>query len=57
MARAIRSAFPDLDFSIVDLTSLAVIQRLGLRQAAAFVADLPAYRFGPRLEPSFTVVR
>lgn len=56
-ARAIRSSFPDQGFSIVDLTSFAVMRRLGLRRAAAFDRDFAIYRFGPRLDQALTVVR
>jgi predicted nucleic acid-binding protein len=56
-ARAIRLAFPDQDFSIVDLTSFAVMERLGLRRAAAFDRNFAVYRFGPNRDRAFTVVR
>jgi predicted nucleic acid-binding protein len=56
-ARAIRLAFPDQDSSIVDLTSFAVMERLGLRRAAAFDRNFAVYRFGPNRDRAFTVVR
>lgn len=56
-ARAIRETFPDQDFSIVDLTSFAVMRRLGLLRAASFDRDFSVYRFGPRGERALTVVR
>ncbi len=56
-ARAVESSFADQDFSIVDLTSFAVMGRLGLRRAAAFDRDFAVYRFGPRRDRAFTVVR
>lgn len=56
-AWAIGEAFPDQDFSIVDRTSFAVMERLGLRRAASFDDDFAIYRFGPKRERAFEVVR
>lgn len=50
-------AFPDQDFSIVDRTSFAVMERLGILQAASFDADFAIYRYGPRRAKAFEVVR
>lgn len=55
-AWSIRVAFPDQDFSIVDLTSFAVMQRLGLQRVATFEADFAIYRFGRRRDRAFMVV-
>lgn len=56
-AWAIGEAFPDQDFSIVDRTSFAVMQRLGLERAAAFDDDFAVFRYGPRRDRAFEVVR
>lgn len=56
-ARAIGETFADQDFSIVDLTSFAVMRRLGLSRAASFDRDFSVYRFGPRRDRALTVVR
>lgn len=55
-ARAIGEAFSDQDFSIVDRTSFAVMQRLGVHRAAALDADFAVYRFGPRKDRAFEVL-
>jgi predicted nucleic acid-binding protein len=49
--------FPDQDFSLVDRTSFAVMERLGLERAAAFDDDFAVYRWGPRRRRAFVVVR
>jgi uncharacterized protein len=53
----IGEAFPDQDFSIVDRTSFAVMERLGITSAASFDDDFSIYRFGPRREHAFDVRR
>ena len=53
----IGEAFPDQDFSIVDRTSFAVMERLGVTTAASFDAHFSIYRFGPRRERAFEVRR
>jgi predicted nucleic acid-binding protein len=55
-AWAIRGAFEDQDFSFVDLTSFAIMQRLGLHRVAAFDRDFAIFRFGPRKDKAFTVL-
>jgi predicted nucleic acid-binding protein len=57
LAWSIGRTFPDQDFSIVDRTSFAVMQRLGLTRAAAFDDDFAIYRFGPRRDRGFEVIR
>jgi predicted nucleic acid-binding protein len=42
---------------IVDRTSFAVMERLGVHRAAAFDDDFAVYRFGRRWERAFEVVR
>jgi predicted nucleic acid-binding protein len=55
-AWAIGERFGDQDFSIVDRTSFAVMQRLGLRRVAAFDDDFAVFRFGVDGRMSFEVV-
>lgn len=56
-AWSIGVVYPDQDFSIVDRTSFAVMERLGLRRAASFDDDFAIYRFGARRDRAFDVVR
>jgi predicted nucleic acid-binding protein len=49
--------FGDQGFSIVDRESFAVMQRLGVLRAASFDDDFAIFRFGPRRERAFDVVR
>lgn len=53
----IGEAFPDQGFSLVDRTSFAVMERLGLTRAAAFDDDFAVYRYGPNRTKAFTIVR
>jgi uncharacterized protein len=53
----IGEAFSDQDFSIVDRTSFAVMERLGLTKVASFDDDFAIYRYGPRRERAFDVQR
>lgn len=55
-AWAIGEAFPDQDFSIVDRTSFAVMERLGIHRVVSFDSDFAIYRFGPRRERAFEVI-
>jgi uncharacterized protein len=57
VAWSIGQAFSDQDFSIVDRTSFAVMERLGVLRAASFDADFAVYRFGPRRERAFEILR
>jgi predicted nucleic acid-binding protein len=56
-AWAVGLAFPDQDFSIVDRTSFAVMQRLGVYRAASFDDHFAVFRFGPGRKRAFEVVR
>ncbi len=54
-ARRIIEDFQDQDFSLVDATSFAVMERLGEREAFAFDEHFRVYRFGERRSQSFAV--
>lgn len=56
-AWAIGQDFADQDFSLVDRTSFAVMQRLGIQQAASFDDDFAVFRYGRRRERAFVVLR
>ena len=49
--------FADQDFSLVDRTSFAVMRRLGVVRAAAFDEDFAVFRFGPKRQEAFEIVR
>lgn len=49
-------AFPDQDFSIVDRTSFAVMQRLGIASAVTLDADFSVFRYGRNRDRAFTVL-
>lgn len=57
VAWRIGEVFPDQDFSIVDRTSFAVMERLGLTRVATFDDHFSIYRFGPRRQFAFDVNR
>ena len=57
VAWAISESFPDQDFSIVDRTSFAVMQRLGVLRVHAFDEDFAIFRFGPGRKRAFEVIR
>jgi uncharacterized protein len=56
-AWAIGEAFADQEFSIVDRTSFAVIERLGITQVASFDSDFAVYRYGRNRDRAFEIVR
>ena len=56
-AWTIGEAFPDQDFSIVDRTSFAVMERLGLARAASFDDHFAVYRFGRSRDRAFDILR
>ena len=57
VAFSIGESFPDQGFSIVDRTSFAVMQRLGIFQAATFDHHFAVFRFGPNRGRAFDIVR
>jgi predicted nucleic acid-binding protein len=56
VAWAIGGAFPDQDFSMVDRTSFAVMQRLGIDRVASFDPDFAVYRYGRARSLAFVVL-
>ena len=56
-AWGIGEAFPDQDFSLVDRTSFAVMERLGITRVASFDDDFAIYRFGRNRDRAFEVIR
>lgn len=56
-AWAIGQDFTDQDFSLVDRTSFAVMQRLGIQRVASFDDDFAVFRYGRRRERAFIVLR
>ena len=57
VAWSIGESFPDQDFSLVDRTSFAVMERLGLRRVASFDADFAIFRFGRGRREAFEILR
>ena len=55
-ARAIASSWPDQDFSLIDCTSFALMERLRLDEALAFDNHFRIYRYGLRRERAFRIV-
>lgn len=56
-AWSIGERFLDQSFSIVDRTSFAVMERLGIPSAASFDADFAIYRYGRARDKAFEIVR
>ncbi len=50
-------AWKDQDFSIVDRTSFAVMRRLGIHRVASLDEHFSIFRFGPKRQEAFTVLR
>jgi predicted nucleic acid-binding protein len=57
VAFLIGADFADQDFSIVDRTSFAVMQRLGVFRAAALDEHFAIFRFGRQRDRAFEIVR
>jgi predicted nucleic acid-binding protein len=53
----IGSLWQDQDFSIVDRTCFAVMNRLGIERVASLDSHFAVFRFGPKRRLSFTLVR
>ena len=56
-AWAIGEGFPDQGFSLVDRTSFAVMERLGITRVASFDDDFAIYRFGRNRDRAFELIR
>ncbi len=56
-AWAIGRRFSDQHFSLVDRSSFALMERMGLRRAAAFDRDFAIYRGGAHNSEAFDIVR
>ena len=56
-ALVIGERFADQDFSLIDRTSWAVMERHGIEEAASFDVDYAVYRYGPGLSRAFTIHR
>lgn len=56
-ALSIGEHWSDQDFSFVDCTSFAVMERLGCARAASFDPDFAIYRYGPDRTRAFEVLR
>lgn len=56
-AWAIGRAFREHDYPIVNRTSFAVMERLGVERVASFDNSFAIYRYGPRRGRAFKVVR
>jgi predicted nucleic acid-binding protein len=56
-AWTIGSSFPKQDFSLIDRTSLAVMERTGITKAATFDDDFQAFRYGRRRDKALEIIR
>ena len=56
-AWTIGESFPDQDFSIVDRTSFAFMERLGITKAASFDTHFAIYRYGRERNRAFEIIR
>jgi predicted nucleic acid-binding protein len=57
VAWAVQRDFPDQPFSLVDRTSFALMQRLGVLRAASLDHHIAVFRFGRALRRAVEVVR
>ncbi|MDQ3663331.1 MAG: PIN domain-containing protein [Actinomycetota bacterium] len=55
-AYATGQMFADQDWSVVDRTSFAVMERLRLERVATLDSDFAVYRYGPRRQRAFTML-
>jgi predicted nucleic acid-binding protein len=53
----IGEAYPDQTFSVIDRTSFAVMERLGITTVASLDRDFANYRFGPGRSRAFSILR
>ena len=53
----IGSSFPKQDFSLIDRTSFAVMERTGITKAATFDDDFQAFRYGRARDKALEIVR
>jgi len=56
-AWVIGDVFHDQDFSLVDRTSFALMERLGLTRAASFDNHFAVYRYGRARDKAFEIMR
>jgi predicted nucleic acid-binding protein len=56
-AWAIGRLFRDQPFSLIDRTSFAMMERLGITRAASFDAHFAVYRYGRNRDRAFEIVR
>lgn len=56
-AWAIGERFPDQNFSLVDRTSFALMERLGITRTIAFDDDFSIFRYGRGRKTAFEVLR
>lgn len=56
-AWVIGDSFSDQEFSVVDRTSFAVMERLGITRAASFDKDSAIYRYGRNRDRAFEILR
>lgn len=56
-AWAIGEHFPDQDFSLVDRTSFALMERLGISRVISFDNDFAVFRYGHGRKAAFEVLK
>ncbi len=56
-AWAIGERFPDQDFSLVDRTSFAIMERLGISRVISFDNDFAVFRYGRGRKTAFEILR